>query len=300
MIMHLDRCLLTEYPLDPGASLPTSGMNYYYETKYVGKVWVTDTASTELQNLSSKDPRRFIIAGICKFRTLNNEEPIRIDSAFVNGGYKNEKYPVSFEEKAYHFIKYMFTHGGKEGHDFEFNSTKDFALAYASQEEFTRIIEYLEDEGQITIRKKHQLTSEPHYLFMGVRLTRQGKDEAEKALPKIPMIGLANQEITTGDDEIDKTINHAKRLFYEQPQSMDNMRSACESLSYVLEPLRSQCERIFGNPDTNSFFSIVNNFDIRHNKNSTKEIEFPEQLEWVFYSLHNTINTYTKLKAKQA
>ena len=76
------------------------------------------------------------------------------------------------------------------------------------------------------------------------------------------------------------------------------MRSACENLSYVLEPLRKDCEVLFTKSDTNVFFKIINDFDIRHNKNTTKQIEFPEQLEWIFYSLLNTINTYTKLKQR--
>ena len=297
--MFTERCAITGYPLKPGELMDFHPSIYEYSTQYVGRVKITDIAFTDLLNLKLNDERRFIIAGLCKERTLNNEEPLLIDSAFVHGTYKNQNFPVDFEEKSYHFLKYMYTHGGKENHEFLLKSGESFSLAFASQEEFKRILEYLESEAQISIESKRRLAGpqEP-YWYMGVRITSKGKLEAQKSLPKMPMIGLVNQEITTGDVEIDKTINHAKRLFFEQPQSMDNMRSACESLSYVLEPLRSQCERIFGNPDTNAFFSIVNNFDIRHNKRSTKEIEFPEQLEWVFYSLLNTINTYTKLKTK--
>lgn len=55
---------------------------------------------------------------------------------------------------------------------------------------------------------------------------------------------------------------------------------------------------LFTKGDTNVFFKIINDFDIRHNKNTTRQIEFPEQLEWIFYSLLNTINTYTKLKQR--
>ncbi len=50
--------------------------------------------------------------------------------------------------------------------------------------------------------------------------------------------------------------------------------------------------------DTEDFFNIVNNFDIRHNKNRVKLINNEEQLEWIFYSLLNTINTYVKMKRK--
>ena len=76
------------------------------------------------------------------------------------------------------------------------------------------------------------------------------------------------------------------------------MRSACESLSYVLEPLREELPKYFHKQDVSDFFNIVNNFDIRHNKDHTKKLIHPEQLEWGFYSLLNTINTYVKLKKR--
>jgi len=43
---------------------------------------------------------------------------------------------------------------------------------------------------------------------------------------------------------------------------------------------------------------MVNNFNIRHNKTSTKVIEHEVQLEWIFYSLLNTITTYIKIRNK--
>ncbi|MBK8343770.1 MAG: hypothetical protein IPL12_10940 [Bacteroidetes bacterium] len=55
----------------------------------------------------------------------------------------------------------------------------------------------------------------------------------------------------------------------------------------------------FDSKDVNAFFQIVNDFDIRHNKISTKVLEHPEQLEWVFYTLLNSINMYVKLKTKK-
>jgi hypothetical protein len=85
-------------------------------------------------------------------------------------------------------------------------------------------------------------------------------------------------------------------LFFKEPQTMDRMRSACESLSFVLEPLREDLKKYFNSKDTEAFFNIVNNFDIRHNKEQTKDIQYQEQLEWIFYSLLNTITIYTKLK----
>jgi hypothetical protein len=112
------------------------------------------------------------------------------------------------------------------------------------------------------------------------------------------MAALVDQAISTGDYETDERINHAKDLFFREPQSIDRMRSACEVLSFVLEPLREDLKQYFQKGDVSNFFNIVNNFDIRHNKEQTKAIVHPEQLEWVFYSLLNTITAYTKLKAR--
>jgi len=36
----------------------------------------------------------------------------------------------------------------------------------------------------------------------------------------------------------------------------------------------------------------------RHNKAVIKELIHPEQVEWVFYSLLNSINTYYKLRSR--
>lgn len=103
-------------------------------------------------------------------------------------------------------------------------------------------------------------------------MTNIAIEEIEKDMPKTPMISSVDQEITTEDPEVDDKINHAKKLFFHEPQSMDNMRSACETLSYVLEPLRKDLENYLKSKDISDFFQLVNTFDIRHNKESTKNL----------------------------
>lgn len=149
------------------------------------------------------------------------------------------------------------------------------------------------------MQKKYSLRpGEGFNLYTGVKVTNLGKEEAKKALPKIPLFGLINQTITTGERERDEKLNHARELFFREPQTFDNMRSACETLSYVLEPLRDNLKYYFESKDVSDFFQIVNKFDIRHNKETTMKVVEPEQLEWVFYSLLNTISAYSKLKEK--
>ena len=135
-------------------------------------------------------------------------------------------------------------------------------------------------------------------IYKDVQLTDFGIEEIEKELPKIPMYGLINDSISTGNPEVDKKINHAKLLFFNKPQTPERMRSACETLSHVLEPLKKDIGKYFTNKDVKDFFQIVNAFDIRHNKESTQNIIHEEQLEWIFYTLLNTINCYTKLEKK--
>ena len=111
------------------------------------------------------------------------------------------------------------------------------------------------------------------------------------------MAGLASQEIKIGDPNIDRQIEHARKSFFGEHSTFESKRSACETLCFVLEPLRDELKTIFSG-DTESFFNIVNNYNIRHNKQRTMSIQHEEQLEWIFYSLLNTINTYYKLKNK--
>jgi hypothetical protein len=189
--------------------------------------------------------------------------------------------------------------GGKENHKFRMTSFEDFALAYSSPEEFTRIIDQLESDYFITIDNKTG-TLEKHEFYFGLKLTNSGREEVEKDLPKIPMYGLINQNITTGNTEIDDQINHARELFFSENPTLEKMRSACETLSYVLEPIKDDLVNYFSQKDVKTFFQLVNSFDIRHNKDSTINLEYEEQLEWIFYTLLNTINAYTKLKLRTA
>ena len=76
------------------------------------------------------------------------------------------------------------------------------------------------------------------------------------------------------------------------------MRSAYEALSFVLEPIRKELEREFASKDINELFMIINEFDVRHNKSRIRNEHHPEILEWVFYSLLNTISAYSKIKSK--
>lgn len=292
--MTYDKCVFTGYKLTADQLRPPTGPFFEYENDFVGKVKITLSAYSDLEKMEDV---RYIIAGLCKHRTIENQEPFLIDTEFVNRGFLLLKPPVNFEEKCRSFLKTLYDTGGKENHKFDMKSFEDFALAYASPEEFTRIIDKLESDYLISIDVKPSPAGRNEFYF-GLKLTSYGKEEVEKDLPKVPLYGLISQNITTGNLEIDDQINHARGLFFSDNPTIEKMRSACETLSYVLEPLRKELTKYFAQKDVNAFFQIVNNFDIRHNNTFTTQLVDEEQFEWVFYTLLNSINTYTKLKQK--
>ena len=203
-----------------------------------------------------------------------------------------------FNEKLTYLLCYIYKNGGNEYKPIDFRSDQSYLIPECkNQGEFNRIMEALISKGWISYVDKTPDRGGP-VRYRGIKLTESGITEAEKSLPQVPMIGLVNQDITTGDPAIDDKINHAKKLFFSEPPTIDNMRSACETLSFILEPLRDELSPAITVADVNDFFQLVNKFDIRHNKAAVSRLIYSEQLEWVFYSLLNTIYTYTKLKKR--
>ena len=293
----LHHCILTGYQFDETVKFDeTTGSFISYNFYPVGKVKIALSILIELKN--NKQFHNPILAGICRNAFENKEEPPLITRDFIDNGLKNYSYPKNFKEKALHLLKFWYDREGNNFKSFRFNAFGDYTLCYAeSPDEFKKIIEYLDEKNFIKVGHEIAL-ARGQKQYENVQMTDYGIEEVEKELPKVPMIGLVSQQITTGNIEIDEKINHAKDLFFKEPKTVDRMRSACETLSYVLEPLRKDLDKYFKAKDVSDFFQIVNNFDIRHNKEHTKDIVHPEQLEWVFYSLLNTINVYTKLKER--
>jgi hypothetical protein len=203
----------------------------------------------------------------------------------------------SFNERVIYFLHYIYESGGSEYIENDYYSDRSYSLAGCNDpDEFIRIMYALKNKQWITYNNLIETEEGGFAIYLGVRLTEVGIKEVEKVLPQIPLGGLVEQSIITGDTKVDQKINHAKKLFCSEQATMDDMRSACETLSFILEPIRSNLTPAITSADVNAFFELVNKFDIRHNKATVNRLEHPEQLEWVFYSLLNTINTYTKLK----
>ena len=203
----------------------------------------------------------------------------------------------TFHEKTMYMLEWIYEHGGDVYKPNQFDAGLSYQIAEcANPNEFERIIEAMRSKQWLTYGGVGK--GQTGLIFLQVRLTELGIAEAKKSFPQTPMLSLISQAITTGDVTIDEKINLARELFLREPQTMEHMRSACVALAAVLEPLRDELTPTFTVADVNEFFLIVNRFDIRHNKATTATLEHPEQLEWVFYTLLNTINTYTKLKAR--
>lgn len=293
---EIKNCILTGHQFDTSVKFDNSNpLVIDYQFMSVGRVRI---ALPTFNDLKSKRQLNPLLAGICRNAFENGEKPPLINGDFLTTGIKNYKYPTEFREKAIHLLRHLFHKGGKDYNKFDLYSPRDYPLCYANDnDEFNRVMDFLEDH--YLIKWKDASTFGRNMTrYYAAQLTDMGIGEIQKELPSIPLVGLVTQKITTGDLEADIKINHAQDLFFQEPRTMDKMRSACETLSYILEPLRKDLEKHFKQKDISDFFQIVNNFDIRHNKESTKDIIHEEQLEWIYYSLLNTINTYSKLQKK--
>jgi hypothetical protein len=68
---------------------------------------------------------------------------------FFYSGYSQYDPPIEFKEKHSNLLKSLYESGGKENKKFILESTLQAPLAYASRNEFVRIIEYLQKPNWI-------------------------------------------------------------------------------------------------------------------------------------------------------
>jgi len=293
----LDKCILTGFRFDDQVEfLPTLDNTIRYKFPPVGIVNVSNYVLDRIK--SNPIPKPWILAGICRYAFLSKSDPPILTTDFIDNFLSTTEYPKNFKEKVLVLLKYLYDSGGNDYKPNNLYAIQDFPLAFAEDpKEFNRLMDYCEEHGLITCKNKVNSLGDFSNYF-DVLLTDDGINEIEKDKPNIPMIGLAKQDIHTGNPQLDIKIEHAKKLFFKSESSKEDKRSACESLSFVLEPLREDLKSFFSTSDVSDFFNIVNNFDIRHNKDVTKRLVHDEQLEWIFYSLLNTINTFSKLKNK--
>lgn len=243
---------------------------------------------------------RHIITGILRHHWEKYKTPFEITHGFLNGGYNDYDYPCNFKEKSYYFLKYLYENGGSDYKTFTVSPSDDYSLSYSvDTDEFIRLLDKLDDEEWITHSDPIE-TASGEIVRVDIKLTKFGIKEIEKELPEFPMFGLAKQDVYTGDEKTDLLIAHARKLFFKYDSTEEDKRSACEALHKVLEPIREElkAKKLFGYKDVDAFFKIVNKFDIRHNKEYTKQLIHIEQLEWVYFTLLNSIICFFKLNSR--
>jgi hypothetical protein len=292
IIEAITNCYLTGYKLSSPSSFIHDNDTIEYESAALGgKVRLSMELALEFRNDSIMSHP--VAAGIC--RNGNDfGKPSTLTTELIKKRVSSGDIPKNIAEKEIFLLKYMYKKGSDDIEEMDFLSVRDYPVCYAKgSTELEMILQRLYDKNYITWAKC--INSSRGKIYRFARLEDLGLAEIKKDLPKIPMIGLLNQEISTGDPKTDEKIMTAKKLFFNDPTNFEEKRSACESLSFILEPLRQKTKKYLTNSDVEAFFTIVNNFDIRHNKDYTKTLIHPEQYEWLFYSLLNTINTYTKL-----
>lgn len=292
-------CILGNKIISTDVEPTTSPTIKYYE-RTVGKIHIPISQYNILKRtLPSKDNTKYIIAGITRNAYENNLEPPLLDTSFITEGYKKIYYPTDFRLKVYHLLKYIHKRLESSNEPINLQVRTDYPLIYGDHYEFLKIINYLHDHQWISwLKLIEDDNCSMQKIYCDIKITPSGEKEIEKILLPNLMVYFLAQETKTGDSQLDEKVSHAIKLFYRDGATKDDLRSACETLSYILEPLRKDLTKFFTSSDVNDFFQIVNNFDIRHNKPSTSNIIYKEQYEWIFYTLLNTINTFIKLKDK--
>lgn len=206
-------CLLTGIQLGSDVQFEAvEGPVVAYRFYPVGRARIALPVALEFQN--SRRYKHPVLAGVCRNAFELNEDPPLITLEFIQHGIKNLVYPKAFKEKCHHLLTLLHKTGSKEFKPRDLISIGDYPLCFSDDEaEFHLIINYLREKYLITV--DHEIPfSGGRIRYKEVLLTDDGIATVEKDLPQVPMIGLLNQNITTGDDETDRKSNHAKQLFF--------------------------------------------------------------------------------------
>lgn len=292
--MQNQGCPLTGYKAEDLQYVNPPSSLLSYQNAAVGKVLI---GALYYQMLINMGQRRPILAGYCRHEHIAGREPMVLVHGPAEELERTLKCPKTLREKEEYLLRYLYDNGGSQGKWFDLQSQRDYPLCFSSgPEEFEAVMANLNDREKLECRAT-RLAGRSNSNFR-LRLRANALDDLEAHLAHGPLLGMTSQVIVTSNPEWNTRISHAIDLFDVQPRTKERMRSAVNELSAVLEPLRSKLEGSFGRKDTNTFFQLVNDFDVRHNKTETNRIEYEEQLEWLYYCFLNTLNTYSKLDRK--
>ena len=267
-----------------------------YRTKY-GILRVTHIALSMLKDFCTDRKKRNILRGYIRNRNFDRNDVIDITSEILIHIHIPKNLD-SFEAKWIHLLKYIERRGGKLRKPFRLSSESDYIITFSDDSmEFQRLGEYLFLNGYMDV-------SNPHSNFPRVMMDVTIKDKGMEFLHqgyKHTILNRLASNVFNWDEKVSPIVDKACELFFKENSSREEKRVACKSLADVIENIQKINKRLnkyFTIKDTNTFFKIVNEYEIRHNHEKIKRIEFEEQLEWVFYSLLNTLITYYKLESR--
>jgi hypothetical protein len=292
----IENCIITkrkfdktfEYYNDPYFN----GYKYYF--KPVGTVYISHVAEILINN---NDIKVSIVAGLCRCAYELKDSPPEIDSELLNSLDSLKNIPRTFKEKYDHFLLMLFRTGGNEYKSKTIKVEDDYPLAFADDIfEFQRIIDLAISSEDIECSNKTETDQSGTIYYFDLRFTVKGLKKIDKLINNY--FSIVQPKIDSGSSETDRKINHAVSLFYQENATVEDKRSACEGLAFILEPFRKDMDKYFVDKDVNLFFHLVNEFDIRHNKEQTKKLIYEEQIEWIFQCLLNTLATYIKLRKR--
>lgn len=284
----LTHCPLTRTPLIPPVQLTYEFNGYDYKIDSVGHVKIGIHVVNHLENYTDK---LFILAGICRNKFENGENPVIINTDFIDNQLDNIIFPHNYVQQRFHLLNYIYKKSGSEREPFTFSSILDYPIAYCkNQDKFIQLMDDLSDSQLIKVKYRNELSNN-RILYQDVVLS----DDGEQTIGKFGMI--LNFDLESQDPNIDRLFAHSKELFFKHHSSIEDKRSACFDLSQIVENIgKNQLKTAFADADVEFLSGIINNYSIRHNKDRTKELKRIEQVEWIYYSLMITIITYFKLK----
>jgi len=103
---------------------------------------------------------------------------------------------------------------------------------------------------------------------------------------------------TTDPKNIDLRVKYAISKFSRYNSSIEDKKEAVRTLADVLEYLRESNIKLLKNDDSD-LFNIINNFDIRHHK-QTQKSDYDKDIwyDWMFYTFLASIHALLKFNEK--
>lgn len=197
---------------------------------------------------------------------------------------KQNMYPINSEyyseDDIFDWIELLFDLVSKP-QDGYYHSWNDCGWHYASYEKSVGRAEFREEINEILA------DYDGGFELSAAGEVRQLPEEGLEKLVSAPLPATINP---TDHDRVMAAID----LFRKRDASSHDRRNAVRMLADVLEPLRSQLNKVITEKDERDLFHVANAFGIRHNRDDQKTQYDPVWLSWMFYHYLTTIHVVTR------